>query len=224
MAFTATDVWIIGYCVAVTLCSFIFILQILGLFYNSSRLNAENRESYTSKRNAVWKVLIPLFTTYILSIAGISSALNRLHDATQSLCDYTYSLTFTIYVSIKIANYFFFLQRAKLAQGMNPIFKDKVFDVTIPSILVINWVLYMICIGLFPVTANAETSPTGRELCIPNRRFSFYDPRYYGAMLQTVVDIAWTCFFLYLFGKPMLDVHRKTVQGKKGFVVSFYYR
>ena len=125
---TSTDVWILAYAVALIICVFIFIIQILGLFYNSSRLSAENRQSYTSKRNAVLPVLLPLFTTYILSIAGISSAIHRLHDATPFLCDYTYSLTFAFYASIKIANYFFFLQRAKLAQGINPIFKDKIFD------------------------------------------------------------------------------------------------
>ena len=220
MAFTSTDIWIIFYCIGLLLCWLIFIGEILGLLYNASRLNAENRQSYTSKQNLTNLILYPLFLTYILSIGGVSSAINRLYNANKSLCNYTYALTWALYVSIKITNYFFFLQRAKLAQGLNPILKEKTFKKKLPFILLIYWLILMILISIFRLNGTKKISPNNRHLCIwskPNLLQRI------GIIFESAFNISWTIFFLYLFGKPMLDVQKRNNYTSSSPKLPYYY-
>eukprot|EP00484_Ammonia_sp_Unknown_P025610 CAMPEP_0197031120 /NCGR_PEP_ID=MMETSP1384-20130603/10213_1 /TAXON_ID=29189 /ORGANISM="Ammonia sp." /LENGTH=582 /DNA_ID=CAMNT_0042460603 /DNA_START=36 /DNA_END=1784 /DNA_ORIENTATION=+ len=207
--FTETDVWMLSYGVALIVCCAIFVIQILGVLFNSLRLRAEHRESHTSQHNAAWKILVLSFVTYTLSIAGIACVIHRLHAGTQTLCDYTYSLTFALYASIKIATYFFFLLRAKLAQGISPMFKDYVFDKILPCILVLLWLVYIGAICFYPFPGQYVISKrTGRKLCIPAENTKTI--QLVGIMLQTGFDIFFTAFFLYLFGKPMFDLNARS--------------
>ena len=85
----------------------------------------------------------------------------------------------------------------------------------LPIVLVLTWILYITCISLFPLPGRRVTSPTGRKLCFWNSPNLL---QLSGVFLQTILDIVWTLFFLYLFGKPMIDMRKKTSAAKKRYV------
>lgn len=108
-----TDVWIILYYLAMIFCVIILLGQIVGICYNTSRLRALNHESWVAKQGATRRILVSLFTTYSCSIIGIAVAISRLGNQFYDpiLCEYTYMLTFMLFSTAKLCNYYFFLQR-----------------------------------------------------------------------------------------------------------------
>ena len=211
--FTSTDRWILVYCAALLWCCFIFVFQIVGLLYNSSRLTAAERRSHIASPTSSLRVLAPLFTAYALSILSIGNTVHRLHNATRTLCQHTYFITAALYATITTAKYFFFLQRAKCAQGMTPILNHRVFDVHLPAVLLLFWMSYLLFLALYPLSGHKVVSPaTGRQLCLwddPSRL------QHLALSVQAAVDFVWTAFFLYLFGKPMLAIQRRVSQNQR---------
>lgn len=108
-----TDVWIMLYYMALTFCVIILLAQIVGICYNTSRLKALHHESWVSKQGATTKILVSLFTTYSCSIIGIALSISRLGNQFYDpiLCEHTYMLSFMAFVTAKLCNYYFFLQR-----------------------------------------------------------------------------------------------------------------
>merc|ERR1712228_283071 len=105
-----------------------------------------------------------------------------------------------------MCNYYFFLQRAKLAQGLNQMLPLYVFERGFPILFVCIYILYIIIIILIPINGHRSVSPnTGRTLCIwdtPDLRHQLI------LYISTLFDLSMTAFFLYLYGKPMCMIAR----------------
>ena len=109
---TSTDYWIAFYWLLLIGCSILIIFQVLGLCYNASRLRAEGRVSYVSGHGSSNRILITLFATYFFGLLGVAFAIARFNQwPSAASCGYAYVLAYIVYVSMKAANYFFFLQR-----------------------------------------------------------------------------------------------------------------
>ena len=111
-----TDVWILLYYLGEFACVFILISQIIGILYNKSRLRALNHSSWVTKQGSTNKILLSLFTTYACSIIGIAVVISRIgnHLYDPIMCKYTYILSFMLFATAKLCNYYFFLQRYTL--------------------------------------------------------------------------------------------------------------
>merc|ERR1719216_327065 len=145
-----TDLWILLYYMAAIFCVVILFMQIVGIMYNASRIDALNHESWVSKQGGMNKILISLFTTYSMSILGIAVAISRLgnHIYDPILCEHSYMLTFMFAVTAKMCNYYFFLARARLAQGMSPIIPEIYFNKVFPALFITVYIFYIFMVTL----------------------------------------------------------------------------
>ena len=108
-----TDIWILLYYLALLFCVIILLSQIVGICYNTSRLKALRHQSWVSKQGGTNRILFSLFTTYSCSIAGIAVVISRIgnHLYDPVMCQHTYVLSFMLFATAKLCNYYFFLQR-----------------------------------------------------------------------------------------------------------------
>eukprot|EP01084_Bolivina_argentea_P247329 413793_1 len=94
---SSTDIWILLYYGGMIFCIMILVAQIIGLLYNSTRIKATNHHSWVTKQGGTRRILTSLFTTYSCSIIGIAVVIRRLGNATQTICDSTYMISFMLF-------------------------------------------------------------------------------------------------------------------------------
>lgn len=97
-----------------------------------------------------------------------------------------------------------YINRAKLAQGLNKILPDKAFDRYFPILFVTVYIAYISLIIALPIKGTKEESFSGlRNLCIWNPPDFAHQIVFF---LSVIFDLFMTAFFLYLYGKPMCDI------------------
>ena len=112
VSWTSTDSWIVSYWFILVFTFVLVFCQCIGLLYNSTRLKAEGRQSYTSGRGGSNRILIALFVTYACCVIGIFLRICFLNRwPSKQSCAYLLWIGYLVYVTMKAANYFFFLQR-----------------------------------------------------------------------------------------------------------------
>mmetsp|Transcript_2893 Transcript_2893/g.4798 ORF Transcript_2893/g.4798 Transcript_2893/m.4798 type:complete len:568 (+) Transcript_2893:365-2068(+) len=208
-----TDVWILLYYLGLFFCVFILWGQIVGICYNQTRLKALHHESWVTTQGKTSPIMVSLFTTYLCSIIGIAVSISRIGNQMYDPigCEYTYTLSFLLFATAKLCNYYFFLQRAQLAQGLSKLLPDIVFDKVFPYLLLTVYIFYIVMLCIFPLRGERVTSRSGsgRELCIWNEPDIEHQIIH---IFSVLLDLSATAFFLYLYGKPMCDIARRAKQ------------
>eukprot|EP01083_Nonionella_stella_P161074 527169_1 len=212
MAFirSETDLWILLYYMALLFCVIIILCQIVGLSYNTSRIRASDHKSWVTTQGGTRNILISLFTTYSCSTLGIAVVISRIgnHLYDPILCEYTYMISFMLFATAKLCNYYFFLQRAKLAQGLRKIMPQQAFERIFPIIFISLYALYIVLIILLPIEGERVISPnTGRVLCLWTPPDIEHEIIYF---ITTIFEVFMTMFLLYLYGKPLLEIMKHT--------------
>ena len=97
------------------------------------------------------------------------------------------------------------IHRAKLAQGLTKLLPDYAFEKIFPILFMVVYIAYITLIILKPIEGHEKFSTSGtiRYLCIWNK----LDVTHMVIIILSITfDVSMTGFFLYLYGKPMLDI------------------
>lgn len=209
--FIDSDIWVVAYAFSLFIILLLMIFQIIGLLYNQAIMSANSSSNcLDTKSEMTHNILICLFGTYITAIIGICTVVRRLYYVSDVTCKYTYELSLVSYATLKCFNYFFFLQRAKIAQGISPIIKDIYFNRILPCILICFWLSEIILIIFLTPNVHRTISPTtGRKICEIR---DLENTEWLAIIIQMLIDISLTVFFLYLFGGPLYIVHKTNLK------------
>eukprot|EP01083_Nonionella_stella_P175127 608955_1 len=180
------------------ICNSITLLSLLVLIHTIRRRKRQGPlpadASYTYK-----------LTTLIVVLNLMYSIIDAILSRVCFQCNVMVPIRTNLFIIAKVSNYLWFIHRAKLSQGLNPLLSENCFTKVLPRIVIIIGCIY--CIGMDVsvilgsgglVCTHWEDADTERACYAKEEGMSLY-------FIGAAFDIMLTLFLLALFVKPLMD-------------------
>ena len=132
------------------------------------------------------------------------------YGCVQRACEVIARLTECTYFSSRIPTFLFYIERAKISQGIQPVFPMKYFNKIFPSIVcvvgfvaVAGWALITSSKTFYCQTPKLQNT---LELSICVQDFAVEPTNFIAVSIICVVEMTLTCFCMYLFLKPLHSI------------------